>query len=393
MATTIVGLFDKEQSVLHIRKELESHGLSSRQMDTITWQSLSEGSDPWGIGGQSAGDSPTGRLAGELQSRGVPANDAQEFAEAVRRGGNLIITKLDDDGQADEIARLMDNEHSVDLNSRSEKWREHGYSGFNPNADLYSSDEVERERDTIGGTDTRSSTHDRGSTQGAGKQDTGKEARLQSGHEEVHVGKRDVQAGGIRVNKRVKETPVEEDVHLREEHARVERNKVDRPGKAGDDKDLFNEESIEVTEHAEEPVVEKKVHIDEEVRVGKEVEEHTETVRDSVRESVINIDDISQGLNGERAFSKHDEGYREHFDSNYGENEAGYDDYQPGYRFGHTFGSSDRYEAKNYSAAEPDIKRSYEDKHGRGTFDRVKGAAKHAYNRVRGKRDGRSRRT
>jgi stress response protein YsnF len=365
MATTIVGLFDKEQTAHHIRDEIKNRGLSTRSMDTITWRSLSEGNDPWGIGGKSGGDSPTGRLSSELQSRGVPATDAQEFAEAVRRGGNLVVTEIDDDQKADEIAKLMDREESVDLGSRREKWKEHGYSGFNPNADLYSSEEVEHERGRV--------------------LETGEEASFQEATEEVRVGKRSVETGGIRVSKRVEERDVEEKVNLREEHARVER--TEGGGRfSGDDEDLFKEESIEMTEHAEEPVVEKNVRVTGEVHVGKEVEEHTETIRDTVRETVIDIENLSQDLGGERAFSEHGQDYREHYKTAFAGEGESYEDYEPAYRYGHTFGSSDRYRGKEYSAAEPDIRRSFEEKHGKGSFDRFGGAARHAYDRARNKR-------
>jgi stress response protein YsnF len=359
MATTIVGLFDNEQAVHHIQDELKNRGVSARSLDTITWRSLSEGNDPWGIGG-GGGQNKAGRLADELQNRGVPASDAQEFAEAVRRGGNLVVTEIDDDQQADEVARLMDSEESVDLGSRRERWKETGYSGFRREADLYSSEEVEHERGRILG--------------------EGEEARLQEAHEEVNVGKRHVETGGIRVTKRVEEKPVEKDINLREEHARVERDKSGKSGVVGDE-DLFKEESIEVTEHAEEPVVEKKVHFDEEIRVSKDVEEHTETVRDTVRETVIDVEDLSEGVSGKHAFSKYDNDFREHYKSQFGSDQGSFEEAEPAYRYGHTFGTSDRYKGGDYEAARPDIKRSFEEKYGRGSYDRYEEATRHAYDR------------
>ena len=47
--------------------------------------------------------------------------------------------------------------------------------------------------------------------------------------EELEIGKRSVQAGGIRVQSQVVETPVSESVELREERAHVERRPVERP--------------------------------------------------------------------------------------------------------------------------------------------------------------------
>jgi hypothetical protein len=52
--------------------------------------------------------------------------------------------------------------------------------------------------------------------------------------EELKVGKREVQRGGVRVFSRVVETPVNESVNLREEHVNVERRPVDQPISAAD---------------------------------------------------------------------------------------------------------------------------------------------------------------
>ena len=54
------------------------------------------------------------------------------------------------------------------------------------------------------------------------------------GREDLAVGKREVQTGGVRVYSRATASPVSETVNLREEHASVERRPVDRPATADD---------------------------------------------------------------------------------------------------------------------------------------------------------------
>jgi uncharacterized protein (TIGR02271 family) len=110
--------------------------------------------------------------------------------------------------------------------------------------------------------------------------------------EELSVGKRTVERGGVRVYSRVTETPVEETVQLREEHVTVERRPVNR---AVTDADVsaFKEGTIEVTETAEEAVVAKQARVVEEVVVGKQVEERTETVRDTVRRTDVEVEQIA----------------------------------------------------------------------------------------------------
>jgi uncharacterized protein (TIGR02271 family) len=120
--------------------------------------------------------------------------------------------------------------------------------------------------------------------------------------EELHVGKRVVETGGARLRSRVIERPVEESINLREEHVHVERTPVNRPAT---DADLtnFQEGEIEITEHAEIPVVAKEARVVEEISLEKEVEEREETIRDTVRRTDVEIDnlDTDVDLNNRRS--------------------------------------------------------------------------------------------
>lgn len=107
--------------------------------------------------------------------------------------------------------------------------------------------------------------------------------------EELVVGKRAVDQGGVRVYRRVVEVPVEESVSLREEHVNVERHAVNRPVT---DTDAFRDRTIELTETAEEAVVGKSARVVEELLVGKTSSEHTETVRDTVRKTEVEVEEI-----------------------------------------------------------------------------------------------------
>jgi stress response protein YsnF len=116
----------------------------------------------------------------------------------------------------------------------------------------------------------------------------GQEGVLDVVQEELQVGKRSLDKGGVRVVQRVTEKPVREVVRLREEHATVDRRPVDRPSHAGD-LNAFKEGTLEVRETAEEPVVAKTARVVEEVRVGKEVREREETIEDKVRRKDVDV--------------------------------------------------------------------------------------------------------
>ena len=74
--------------------------------------------------------------------------------------------------------------------------------------------------------------------------------------EQLKVGKRRVERGGVRIRSYVTERLAEADVALREEKVHVERHPVDRPATAADL--AAGERVIEATETVEEPVIAKE---------------------------------------------------------------------------------------------------------------------------------------
>ncbi|HZN64239.1 MAG TPA: YsnF/AvaK domain-containing protein [Tepidisphaeraceae bacterium] len=106
--------------------------------------------------------------------------------------------------------------------------------------------------------------------------------------EELRVGKREVERGGsVRVETRVEERPVQEQVNLREEHVSVERRPVNRPATPADINKAGT--TIEARERSEEAVIEKTPRVVEEVVVGKEATERSETIRDTVRRTDVEV--------------------------------------------------------------------------------------------------------
>ena len=118
------------------------------------------------------------------------------------------------------------------------------------------------------------------------------EAVLPVVEEQMAVGKREVERGGARITTHVTEQPVEAQVNLRDEQIKIDRQAVNRPLTAADQAILQNGAAIEVTETDEEPVVAKQARVVEEVRVGKQVSERTETVRDSVKRTDVEVEQL-----------------------------------------------------------------------------------------------------
>ncbi len=211
--------------------------------------------------------------SGELSRLPIPGEDVAAYHEGIRRGGAILHAEVPDH-QFDAAADVLERGGAVDIDEREAAWRREGWTGGT----------------TAGGTaglaQSDTSRQDFGAS---GTARTGGEERIPVVEERLSVGKRETAHGRVRIRSYVVETPVQEQVTLREEHVNVERRPVDRPVAAGDD--AFRERTIEATESAEEAVVSKEARVTEEVVVRKRAEERTETVSDTVRRTEVEVED------------------------------------------------------------------------------------------------------
>lgn len=191
---------------------------------------------------------------------------ADTWDEAVQRGSAVVVVDARDDAQAERAAACLHEAGARDVDERS----------------------AQRRRDI--GTGESAAT--------GGQVRTG-ESALREGRtmdvveEQLQVGKRTLEQGGVRVFERVTERPVREVVRLREERAVVERRPVDRELRQGE-LDAFREGSVEVREMTEEPVVAKTARVVEEVRVGKQVRERDATVEDKLRRKDVEVERLGE---------------------------------------------------------------------------------------------------
>lgn len=196
--------------------------------------------------------------------------------------------------------------------------------------------------------------------------------------EELQVGKREVQRGGVHVVTHVTSTPVQESVRLREEHVTVERHAVDRAVTPQDT--AFKEGTFEVRQHAEVAVVSKEARVVEEVVIGKKVTEHTETVRDTVRRTDVVVENLPNQDQQDRYVS-HEADFRNYHSTNLAKTGVTYDEVVPAYRFGMGLSDTEQYRGKEWKTVESDAKTHWE-KQSPGTWDRFKDAVRYAWERV-----------
>jgi stress response protein YsnF len=298
MSHTVIGIFEQPQKAQEVKKHLLTNGFNDSQIDISNSRSepisgsdhSSTGSnqESRGIYNQDAGanqnrtgtynqdnrGSQDGQGAYSQDSRRTEREDtsdsvgnffrnlfddeeeARRHAEAGRRGSIVTVhaTSLE---EARTASRILDQYGALDANDYSEKNRLRG-----------SAESSRTETDTIPVIE-----------------------------EEMQVGKREVESGGVRVRSRIIEKPIEEKIRLRSEHIRIERNPANRPA-TEEELNSFREGTVEVTEHSEVPVVNKESRVVEEVNFEKEVEENEETIRDSVRKTQVDTEDFRENEDG-----------------------------------------------------------------------------------------------
>lgn len=210
--------------------------------------------------------------------------------------------------------------------------------------------------------------------------DTGTSRAIPVVEEQLKIGKREVQRGGVRIFSRVVETPVNESIGLREEHVNVERRPVDQPISTTD-ATAFKEQSIEMRESAEEAVVQKSARVVEEVRVGKEVSERTEQISDTVRHTEVEVEQ----LGGRADMSGDDDYYRQHWNSNLASSGGTYDEYAPAYRYGSEARS--KYQGREWDDVESDLRSDWDTRSGSSggsTWEKTKAAVRHGWDKMTG---------
>jgi uncharacterized protein (TIGR02271 family) len=278
MAQTVIGIFDSFEEANRAAERLVSEGIARTDIqvqardaggplsdETTAAASLTGAPGSAVSTDRDNGHAPEGTLARieRFFSNLFGSNDRPEevghYHEAVRRGGALLSVDLRDEVQAANARALLNDAGAIDLDERVAQWRSTGYKGYDPSAREYTADEVAAERKAF-----------------------------PIVREDLKVAKREVQTGGVRVYSRATETPVSASVSLRDEHASIERRPVERPATAED----LREAWVEVRETAEQPVVTKTAHVIEEVVVGKQATERTETIKDTVRGTEVKVERV-----------------------------------------------------------------------------------------------------
>lgn len=235
---------------------------------------------------------------GTIKNLFAPEEEYHAYGHAMERGHAMVVVTPAAEMDRHQVVEVLERSDPIDFDAKLAEWRQAGYdySGA-ARAGERTGDRIGGEPAAASGTaDLANATRvaaERPSTARptepmAGRGAEGNET-IDVVQERLRVGKREVAKGAVRVRSYMVERPVEEQVRLREETVNVDRQRVDRPVMPG--ADPFKEQTIEARATAEEPIVSKEARVVEEVGLRKDANERTETVRDTVRETKVDVDD------------------------------------------------------------------------------------------------------
>jgi hypothetical protein len=86
-----------------------------------------------------------GGLIGALVESGTSKENAELYAEALRRGGAIVTAKVPS-GEEAKYAAILD-QSAINMTERATAYRSEGWRGYDPAAPAYDIEQVRRERD------------------------------------------------------------------------------------------------------------------------------------------------------------------------------------------------------------------------------------------------------
>jgi len=296
---TVTAFFDSRTDAEEAVSRLQSAGLSRDSIRLVPGSERDSDASGGASSTPSLGDASVGFWE-SLRDLFLPDEDRHTYAEGLRRGGFLLSVSATD-AEYERVLDILDDEGTIDIDERADTWRAEGWSG-SATSDALSGSTANLTTGSAAGATARPASSTVGSTSSgtassgsAGLRDasTGRGSEqdqvIPVAEERLNVGKRDVSHGRVRVRSYVVETPVTEQVSLRQEHVDVERRPVDRTTTSAED--AFQERTIEVDERSEEAVVSKEARVREELVVKKDVKQRTENVSDTVRSTEVEVED------------------------------------------------------------------------------------------------------
>jgi uncharacterized protein (TIGR02271 family) len=245
----VVSVYDTTDKAKAALNVLNNSGIETSDVSIIDRKTLGTGVDHQHVG-----------LWRRLFGENVWDHEAAVYGDTLERGGAILAVRTPKERTA-KVMAILDAHQPVDVHEHASKI----------------------------GTDVPIEAKALVTAPGTAKAADKKEV-LRLAEEQMNVGKQMFETGTTRIRRFVTERPVEAQVNLHEEHAKVVRKAISDPDYIADID--WSDKEYTVTETAERPVVSKKARVVEEVTLGREGLDRTETVRDTVRRQQAEVEKL-----------------------------------------------------------------------------------------------------
>lgn len=252
MAQTVIGIFDYTSEAQEAVNHLVNNGFSRENID-LSSRAQTENTSTTSTGYSDQDDYSHSGVSGFFSNLFGTGDDASKYTE-VGNKGSIVTVHAKSADEAESAARILDNFGAIDVDERASQYKSGSTTGVTGTTNDADSIKIIEER--------------------------------------MQVGKREVETGGVRLRSRIVEQAVQENVRLRSERVHVARTSVSRPATEADLAN-FKDATIEMTEHAEVPVVGKEAFVTGEVSLEKEVKENSETVQGTVRKTEVDTENVT----------------------------------------------------------------------------------------------------
>jgi len=318
------------------------------------------------LGGAAIG-AAAGGILGALVGMGVPEEEARYYEEEFNEGRILVTVKAGDRYQA--ARDILRREGAYDIEDQGGGREMRSSIGTAP---------------TMGTPAATGSIRD--------------QERMQLREEELHPHVERVQTGEVTIGKEVVTEHQQMDVPLRRDEVVVERHPVERRPAEGD---LRPGQEIRVPVSEERVTIEKQPVVYEEVGIARQTVQETEHVTGEVRREEARIEregDVpirgTGAMGGSpRSWQEMSPQYRQRWQSRFGTSGGRWEESEPYYRYGHEMAIDPRYQGREWSQVEPDLRREYSSwaqrsgySHDESAWDRFRDQVRESWDEGRGMR-------
>jgi stress response protein YsnF len=222
------------------------------------------------------GRNKPGGIAEVLRRAGIPDRDSDIYSQAVKGGGTLVVANVDDKF-ADDAADILDAYEPEDPDELANRLAQ-PEATEQPEVRVQASPRVEPAMTPVSAPPAVTE-----------REDADDEERIRILEDELEIGTRQLDRGGVLVHREVSNIPIEEPVELAEERVEVERRAANRDATDAEYR-AFEPGDMEFVETAEEVVVTKRPRVVEEIVIRKTRNIRREVVRDTVRKTEVKIE-------------------------------------------------------------------------------------------------------